>query len=161
MRTVFLNDLKPFLAAIAGKMALYVPKKAGPHYVFDKYDPSIEANYEINNIRLCTPAKEFLFPLRELAATFPDLLDRKNIEPFAVFGSALHEPGGKGLHILVLPGIVFPVLMQGLLRIRAVHFQLIQNLHSQLARFTPTHRYISRSVDATGRVIISRPASAG
>ena len=41
---------------------------------------------EFNNIRVCTPVKEFLFPLRELAAIFPEPLEPKDIKPFAVFG---------------------------------------------------------------------------
>jgi ferredoxin len=86
MQTVFLTDLKPFLAAVAEQMDLYVPKKAGSHYVYSKYDPSADVWGESNNIRACTPAKEFLFPLRELAAIFPEPLELKEIEPFAVFG---------------------------------------------------------------------------
>jgi hypothetical protein len=41
---------------------------------------------EFNNIRTCTPVKEFLFPLRELAAVFPEPFEPKEIKPFAVFG---------------------------------------------------------------------------
>ena len=86
MQTVFLTDLKPFLAAVAERMDLYVPKKTGSHYVYSKYDSSADVWGESNNIRVCTPAKEFLFPLRELAAIFPDPLEPKEVEPFAVFG---------------------------------------------------------------------------
>ena len=86
MQTVFLTDLKPFLAAVAERMDLYVPKKTGSHYVYSKYDSSADVWGESNNIRVCTPAKEFLFPLRELAAIFPEPLEPKEVEPFAVFG---------------------------------------------------------------------------
>ncbi len=86
MRTVFLSELKPLLDAVAERMDLYVPKNAGSHYVYNRYDPSASVPVEVNNIRVCTPAKEFLFPLRELAAVFPEPLEPKEIEPFAVFG---------------------------------------------------------------------------
>ena len=111
METVFISELKPFLDAIAEKMNLYVPKtsaspapgrggtssvepktgqgsrKAGSqHYVFSKYDPSAERPVEFNNIRTCMPVKEFLFPLRELAAVFPEPIEPEEIKPFAVFG---------------------------------------------------------------------------
>jgi len=86
MQTVFISELKPFLGAIAEQMDLYVPKKAGSHYVYSRYDPSANARVEFNNIRACTPVKEFLFPLRELAAIFPEPLEPEDIKPFAVFG---------------------------------------------------------------------------
>jgi len=88
MRIVFLSDLKPLLDALAERMDLYIPKNAGAgaHYVYKRYDPSVSVPVEINNIRVCTPSKEFLFPLRELAAVFPEPLEPKEIEPFAVFG---------------------------------------------------------------------------
>jgi len=86
METVFISKLKPFLDAVAEQMELYVPKKAGEHYVYSRYDPSAETPVEFNNIRTCTPIKEFLFPLRELAASFPEPAEPEEIEPFAVFG---------------------------------------------------------------------------
>jgi len=86
MRIVFLSELKPLLDAVSGRMDLYVPKDAGRHYVYNRYDPSAAEPVEVNNIRVCTPSKEFLFPLRELAAVFPEPLEPKEIEPFAVFG---------------------------------------------------------------------------
>ena len=86
METVFISKLKPFLDAVAQQMDLYVPKKTGPHYVYSRYDPSAETPAEFNNIRTCTPMKEFLFPLRELAAVFPEPFEPKDIKPFAVFG---------------------------------------------------------------------------
>jgi len=86
METVFTAKLRPFLDALAGQMDLYVPKKTGAHYVFSRYDPGGEGGAEFNNVRVCTPAKEFLFPLRELAAVFPEPLEPKEVGEFAVFG---------------------------------------------------------------------------
>jgi sulfhydrogenase subunit beta (sulfur reductase) len=94
METVFISELKPFLDAVSEEMDLYVPKKTGQssrkagaqHYVFSRYDPSIDTSMEFNNIRACTPVKEFLFPLRELAAVFPEPVEPEDIKPFAVFG---------------------------------------------------------------------------
>ena len=86
MQTVFISELKPFLDAVAEDMDLYVPKNAGAHYVYNRYDPAAEAPAEFNNIRTCMPIKEFLFPLREIAAVFPEPLEPKDVKPFAVFG---------------------------------------------------------------------------
>jgi hypothetical protein len=78
--------LKPFLDAVAERMDLYVPKKTAESYAYSKYDPSGEIATELNNIRACTPAKEFLFPLRELAALFPEPVEPDEVKPFAIFG---------------------------------------------------------------------------
>jgi sulfhydrogenase subunit beta (sulfur reductase) len=86
MKTVFIVKLKPLLDAVAGDMDLYTPKKAEQHYVYKRYDPSADTDVEFNNIRACTPIKEFLFPLRELAAIFPEPVEPEQIKPFAVFG---------------------------------------------------------------------------
>jgi sulfhydrogenase subunit beta (sulfur reductase) len=86
MEAVFISELKPFLDTVAEQMELYVPKKSGRYYVYSKYDPSAEIPAEFNNIRPCMPVKEFLFPLLELAATYPDSSTPKDIKPFAVFG---------------------------------------------------------------------------
>ncbi|MHC4460543.1 MAG: 4Fe-4S dicluster domain-containing protein [Planctomycetota bacterium] len=86
METVFISKLKPFLDAVAGQMELYVPKKAGEHYVYSRYNPSAGTPVEFNNIRTCMPIKEFLFPLRELAAIFPESAEPEDVKPFAVFG---------------------------------------------------------------------------
>jgi len=86
MQTVLINDLKPFLDALAEEMELYVPKKSGEHYVYNRYDSSANVQVEFNNIRTCMPVKEFLFPMRELAAVYPEPLEPENIKPFAVFG---------------------------------------------------------------------------
>jgi formate hydrogenlyase subunit 6/NADH:ubiquinone oxidoreductase subunit I len=86
METLFTSELKPLLDAIAGQMELYVPKKSGEFYVFKKYDPAVEQPVEFNNIRACTPVKEFLFPMREIAAIFPESAEPEQVEPFALFG---------------------------------------------------------------------------
>jgi sulfhydrogenase subunit beta (sulfur reductase) len=86
MKNVFVSQIKPFLDAVAEQMDVYVPKNADTHYVFEKYDPASENEVVLNNIRACTPIKEFLFPLRELAAIFPESLEPEDIKPFAVFG---------------------------------------------------------------------------
>ena len=86
MEPVFITKLKPFLDAVAAQMELYVPKKAGQHYIYNRYDASAEQPVEFNNVRSCTPIKEFLFPLCELAAILPEPLEPDEIEPFAVFG---------------------------------------------------------------------------
>lgn len=86
MQTVYLNKLKPFLDAVAEQMDLYIPKKVENHFVFNRYDPASKKPVELNNIRVCTPTKEFLFPFRELAAIFPDDYEPEEIKPFAVFG---------------------------------------------------------------------------
>ena len=86
MEAVFVRGLKPFLDAIAQQMELYVPKKTNAHYVFARYDPSGQTQVQFSNIRACMPVKEFLFPLRELAAVFPEPFEPEQIAPFAVFG---------------------------------------------------------------------------
>ncbi|UCG47761.1 MAG: 4Fe-4S dicluster domain-containing protein, partial [Phycisphaerales bacterium] len=86
MKTVFTGKLEPFLSALAEEMDLYVPQKSGAHYVFVKYDPAAGTEVDFNNVRACTPVKEFLFPLRELAAVFPEPAEPEQIRPFAVFG---------------------------------------------------------------------------
>ncbi len=86
MKAGFIRQLKPFFDAVAEQMELYVPKKAGEHYIYIKYDPSAEEPVEFNNIRTCTTAKEFLFPVCELAAIFPEPAEPEQVKPFAVFG---------------------------------------------------------------------------
>jgi ferredoxin len=86
MKTVFISKLKPFLDAIADKMEIYIPKKNGEHYVYDRYDPSAKKPIEFNNIRACTPVKEFLLPACEFAAVFPKPDAPEKPKPFAVFG---------------------------------------------------------------------------
>lgn len=86
METVFTTDLKPLLDAVSQQMELYIPKKSGEFYVFTKYDPTSGQTIEFNNIRACTPLKDFLFPVRELAAVFPEAAEAEEVKPFAVFG---------------------------------------------------------------------------
>ena len=86
MEAVFTSDLKPMLDAVSQQMELYVPKKSGEFYVFSKYDPSAGQTVEFNNIRACTPVKDFLFPVRELAAIYPGSIDPQQVKPFAIFG---------------------------------------------------------------------------
>ncbi len=86
METVFINKLKPLLDAVAEQMALLLPKKTGEHYIYSRYDPSGEIPVEFNNIRPCTPIKEFLLPVCELAATSPEPLEPEDVKPFAIFG---------------------------------------------------------------------------
>ncbi|MBN1362359.1 MAG: 4Fe-4S dicluster domain-containing protein [Sedimentisphaerales bacterium] len=86
MERAFISRLKPFLDAVAEKMDLYVPRKVEGHYVCERYEPGANDAVELNAIRACTPAKEFLFPLRELAAVFPEAVEPKEVKPFAVFG---------------------------------------------------------------------------
>jgi sulfhydrogenase subunit beta (sulfur reductase) len=81
----FISKLKPLLDAVAGTMDLYVPVKVGEHYACRKYDSSTVAT-ELNEIRMCSPVKEFLFPLREMAAALPEPIDPASVKPFAVFG---------------------------------------------------------------------------
>jgi ferredoxin len=86
MEAVFISKLKSLADAIAGDMELYVPKKVDEHFVFSKYDPDSSDGIEFNSIRACTPVKEFLFPIRELAATYPVATKPADIKSFAVFG---------------------------------------------------------------------------
>ena len=86
METVFISELRLLFDAIAGEMTLYVPKKSGEYYSFTEYDPSEETETEFNNIRVSSPAKEFLFPMVELAAAFPETSSEQEIRPFGVFG---------------------------------------------------------------------------
>jgi ferredoxin len=85
MELVFIENLKPFFDSIAADRELYVPRKVSSHYVFRLYTPSDEKPM-LNEIRVCTPVKEFLFPIRELAAVFPYEYETKEAKPFAVFG---------------------------------------------------------------------------
>ena len=86
METVFISKLKPLLDAVAEKMTLFVPKKTDNHYDFVKYDSALSEQQLFNNIRVCTPIKQFLFPMRELAAVFPEPQSAPKTEPFALFG---------------------------------------------------------------------------
>ena len=84
MNSRFVSKLKPVFDAICEQMDLYVPKRTGPGFVYRRYEPGASVDY--NEVRVCTPAKEFLFPLRELAAVFPEPVEPEGVRPFAVFG---------------------------------------------------------------------------
>lgn len=86
MDIVFASKLETFLDAVAEEFELYVPAKNGDHFTYRMYDPSGKVAVEPGNIRACTPVKEFLFPMRELVATYPNELKIEDIKPFAVFG---------------------------------------------------------------------------
>jgi len=86
METAFINKLEPLLDAVGREMDLYVPKKVEQHFVYDRYNPDDATSLEFNDIRTCTPVKEFLFPMRELAAALPKPLETDEVKPFAVFG---------------------------------------------------------------------------
>ncbi len=86
MEAVCIKNLKPFLDALAEEFELYVPRKTGQHYVFARYNPAEAGEIEFNNIRTCMPVKEFLFPLRQIAAVMPGPVEPQEVKPFAVFG---------------------------------------------------------------------------
>src|SRR4030042_2810283 len=96
MEIVFISRVKPLLDAVGSEMELYIPEKSGEHYIYKKYNPSKEV--EFNTIRACTPVKEFLFPIREVAAVFPKNKETAKLSPFAVFG--LKECDIKSIQIL-------------------------------------------------------------
>jgi ferredoxin len=86
MDAVFVSKLSTLLNALAEKMDVYVPANASKHTVFAKYDPKSSQTVEFNAVRTCTPVKEFLFPLREMAATMQAQPQVLTLKPFAVFG---------------------------------------------------------------------------
>jgi len=86
MEIVFTSKLQAFLCAVAEEFELYVPSKNGDYFTYRMYDPSGKLAAELSDIRVCTPVKEFLFPVRELVATYPNELKMEDIKPFAVFG---------------------------------------------------------------------------
>jgi sulfhydrogenase subunit beta (sulfur reductase) len=86
VETVFISKLKPLFDAVDKEMDLYAPKSTGDYYTFVKYDPSEAIEPEFNNIRITPSAKEFLFPMCELAAVFPNPASPQDIKPFAVSG---------------------------------------------------------------------------
>lgn len=71
-------------------MELYVPRKTGEHYIYDRYDAAADSPVEFNNIRMCTPLKEFLLPVCELVAASHELSGSKDIKPFAQSGFDLN-----------------------------------------------------------------------
>jgi len=83
---LFTSRLGGLLAAVAEEMDAYVPVTKGDCPVFGRFDASKTDQVDFNSIRMCEPAKEFLFPMRELAAVFPDGAVEQTEKPFAVFG---------------------------------------------------------------------------
>jgi sulfhydrogenase subunit beta (sulfur reductase) len=86
METAFISRLQPLVAAMAQNRDVYVPVQTGDHYSCRKYDPQRAAEPELNAIRMYAPVKEFLFPLRELAAVLSASPPPPAARPFAVFG---------------------------------------------------------------------------
>jgi sulfhydrogenase subunit beta (sulfur reductase) len=86
METAFISKFKPLLDAVAKTMDVYVPVRVGEHHACRKYDPGGTTEPERNEIRMIPPVKELLFPLRELAAVFPEPVDPVSVKPFAVSG---------------------------------------------------------------------------
>lgn len=87
METVFVSQLKTLFDLVADTLPLYVPLRQGDHYFFARYDPAQGTKADFNELRPCSTAKEFLFPLREMAAVFPQPPDSdEEISPYAVFG---------------------------------------------------------------------------
>jgi len=84
MERVFISKLKPLLDALAEKRDVYVPHATESHYTYARYEA--DAVPELNAVRVCTPPKEFLFPLRELAAALPRPAEPPPVKPFAVCG---------------------------------------------------------------------------
>ena len=98
METVFISRYEALLDALAQEMEVFVPNPVGEHWVFARYEAEAGGQVELNPLRPCTPAKEFLFPLRELAAVFPHPVESKPERPFAVVG--LKDCDLKALRIL-------------------------------------------------------------
>ena len=86
MDTIFVNKLKTLLDALAEQMDVYAPAKVSDNIVFAKYDPNSNQEVQFNAVRPCTPVKEFLFPMREVAATMQAKTEAPTLKPFAVTG---------------------------------------------------------------------------
>lgn len=84
METYFLSRLKPLFDVIAEQRELYIPDYEEGHYFFTRYHPGQDIAF--NDLRLCQTVKHFLFPLREIAAVFPEPAEMPDIKPFAVYG---------------------------------------------------------------------------
>ena len=86
METFFLSRLKPLFDVIAEQRDLYVPDQKQGHYSFVQYETGQKQEVEFNELRACQPVKQFLFPLRQIAAVFPDPVESSTVKPFAVYG---------------------------------------------------------------------------
>ncbi|MBC8392068.1 MAG: 4Fe-4S dicluster domain-containing protein [Deltaproteobacteria bacterium] len=86
METVFLSSLKSLFDVIAEQRELYIPHYEEGHFSFVRYEANRNQKIDFNELRVCQPAKQFLFPLREIAAVFPEPAEGPVIKPFAVYG---------------------------------------------------------------------------
>ena len=86
METFFLSRLKALFDVIAKQRDLYIPHSEDEHYSFVRYNPGQTQEVAFNELRVCQPVKQFLFPLREIAAVFPEPAEGSVIKPFAVYG---------------------------------------------------------------------------
>ena len=86
METFFLSRLKPLFDVVAEQRDLYIPHNEQGHYSFVRYDPDQIQEIPFNELRACQPVKQFLFPLREIAAVFPEPTENPDIKPFAIYG---------------------------------------------------------------------------
>jgi len=86
MRTVYLEQLESLLETISQQMELYVPQANEECYTFERFVPTNGAAFNYNPIRTTMSPKDFVFPLREIAAVFPDPKEPDHLEPYAVLG---------------------------------------------------------------------------
>lgn len=86
MKTVFLDYIEPFLDAVSQQMDLYVAEADTGSTRFVKHSLEHPATLALHPIRADMSPKEFVFPLREIAAVFPQPADPEAIQPYAVFG---------------------------------------------------------------------------
>jgi len=86
VETFFLSRLKPLFDVIAEQRDLYVPENVDGHFSFAQYDPDRQQEAAFNELRACQPVKQFLFPLRQIAAVFPDPVEAAAVKPFAIYG---------------------------------------------------------------------------
>ena len=86
METYFLSRLKPLFDVIVKQRELYIPGNEEGHFYFTRYEPDQSQDVAFNDLRVCQTVKQFLFPLREIAAVFPEPAEDPVIKPFAVYG---------------------------------------------------------------------------
>ena len=86
VETVFISQLKALLDAVAQQMVVFTPTEVGDSFTYARYTHDGEVKAVLNPVRTCSPAKEFLFPMREIAAVFPEAISPEEVQPFAVFG---------------------------------------------------------------------------
>jgi formate hydrogenlyase subunit 6/NADH:ubiquinone oxidoreductase subunit I len=82
----FLSKLEPLFEVIAKQRDLYIPHSEDGHFSFTGYYPDQSREFEFNELRVCQTVKEFLFPLREIVAVFPEPVESPAVKPFAVYG---------------------------------------------------------------------------